>query len=192
MTVLPLSHALVLQGQGADDNVYDVFLNRIAINSIEVPKSPVQVGIGTALCLRFVNRGSPIHISVASTNTGMFSSFFHENLYIVDETLFSIPIRPDCDEGFFDIEIITGYGVMKASFKVEVIPAKIVAGARRIREPPLQPVAHGRPHPLMVTMGIALILYSAWLSLKIDVLNTASFLTLIIGAIYTWYRQGSR
>jgi hypothetical protein len=44
----------------------------------------------------------------------------------------------------------------------------------------------------MMTMGIALILYSAWLYLKIDVLNTASFLTLIIGAIYTWHRQGSR
>jgi hypothetical protein len=192
MTVLPLSNALVLQGQGADGNVYDVFLNRSGINSIEVPKSPVQVEIGATLCLRFVNRGSPIHISVASTNSGMFSSFFHENLYIVDETLFSIPISQECHEGFFDIEIITGYGVMKASFRVEVIPAKIVTGIKRIREPPLQPVAHGRPHPLMVTMGIALIFYSAWLYLKIDVLNTASFLTLIIGAIYTWYRQGSR
>jgi hypothetical protein len=192
MTVLLLSNAVVLQDQGTDDNVYDVFLNRSGINSIEVPKSPVQVEIGRNLCLRFVNRGSPIHISVASTNTGMFSSFFHENLYIVDETLFSIPIRPDCHEGFFDIEIITGYGVMKASFRIDVIQAKFVAGIHKIREAPLQPVAHGRPHPLMVMMGIALIFYSAWLYLKIDVLNTASFLTLIIGAVYTWYRQGSR
>jgi hypothetical protein len=43
----------------------------------------------------------------------------------------------------------------------------------------------------MTTMGIALILYSGWLYLKIDILNTASFLVLIIGAVYTWYRQGS-
>jgi hypothetical protein len=41
----------------------------------------------------------------------------------------------------------------------------------------------------MVMMGIALILYSAWLYTKIDLLNTTSFVSLIIGAVYTWYRQ---
>ena len=56
-------------------------------------------------------------------------------------------------------------------------------------EPPLQPVAHGRPHPLMIMMGIALILFSASLYTKIEFLNTASFIILIVGALYTWYRQ---
>ena len=186
---LPLSVAAVLPGQGAQDNVYEVFLNRSGINAIEVPKCSVNVGAGGILTLKFLNRGSPIHITITTANAGMYSSFFHENLYIVDETLFSIAINPDVPEGFFDIEIITGYGVVKAAFRVEVVRGFLQPAAKRTREPPIQPVARGRPHPLMIAMGIALILYSAWLYLKIDILNTASFLMLIIGAVYTWYRQ---
>ena len=56
-------------------------------------------------------------------------------------------------------------------------------------ESPLQPVAHGRPHLLMVMMGIALILYSAWLYTDIELFNIAAFIMLIVGALYTWYRQ---
>jgi len=189
--VFPLSVAAVVRGKDTNDTVYEVFLNRSGINSIEVPNGQVQAGIGGILNLKFFNRGSPIHITVASSNAGPYTSFFHENLYVVDETLFSIPIFPDCEEGFFDIEIITGYGVMKAAFRVDVVPGSVRHSPEKSRETPIQPVAHGRPHPLMVMMGIALILYAAWLYLKIDVLNTASFVTLIIGAVYTWYRQSS-
>jgi hypothetical protein len=178
--MLPLSVSAVLQGKGSDDDVFDLYLNRSGINSIEAPRAPVRVRAGGTLRLRFLNRGSPIHITVVSSNIGTFSPFFHENLYVVDETLLTIPIREDCHEGFFDIEVISGYGVMKNSFRVEVYAEKSPEPAKRSAEPPLHPVAHGRPHPLMATMGIALIL------------NTASFLVLIIGAVYTWYRQGSR
>jgi hypothetical protein len=38
-------------------------------------------------------------------------------------------------------------------------------------------------------MGIALILYSAFLYTKNEFLNTAAFIILIVGALYTWYRQ---
>jgi hypothetical protein len=186
-----LSVAAILQGDDADDSVFDLYLNRTGINSIEAPRAPVRVRIGGTLRLRFMNRGSPIHITISSSNIGTFSPFFHENLYIVDETLLTIPIRNDSHEGFFDIDIVSGYGVVKNSFRVEVYAKKIPVPVKRVAEPPLQPVAHGRPHPLMISMGIALILYSAWLFLKIDILNTASFLVLIIGAVYTWYRQGS-
>ena len=58
-----------------------------------------------------------------------------------------------------------------------------------LEEFPLQPVAHGRPHLLMVMMGVALILYTTWLYTKIEFLNIASFIVLIVGALYTWYRQ---
>ena len=186
---LPLSVAAVFQRQGAQDNVYEIFLNRSGINAIEGPKGSVNVEIGGILTLKFLNRGSPIHITITAANAGIYSSFFHENLYIVDETLFSIAINPDVHEGFFDIEIITGYGVMKAAFRVEVVRGLLPPAPQRTREATIQPVARGRPHPLMIAMGIALILYSAWLYLKIDILNTASFLMLIIGAVYTWYRQ---
>ncbi|OPY37476.1 MAG: hypothetical protein A4E35_01392 [Methanoregula sp. PtaU1.Bin051] len=189
--MFPLSVAAILMGDGEDDGSFDIYLNRSGINSIEAPRAPVRVRIGGMLRLRFLNRGSPVHITISSPNIGTFSPFFHENLYVVDETLLTIPIREDSHEGFFDIEITSGYGVMKNSFRVEVYKRKIPEPAKRPAEPPLQPVAHGRPHPLMTAMGIALILYCAWLYLKIDILNTASFLALIIGAVYTWYRQDS-
>jgi len=93
--VSPFSVAAVVGGQGTQDTVYDVFLNRSGINSIEVPKGRVLVGTGGILQLRFLNRGSPIHITITSSNAGMYSPFFHENLYIVDETIFSIPLHAD-------------------------------------------------------------------------------------------------
>lgn len=189
---LPLSIAVAVTGQDAGDTEYEVFLNRIGINSIEAPKTQIQVEIGGNLRLKFLNRGSPIHITVASSNIGPFSSFFHDNLYIVDETLFTIPIRNDCHEGFFDLEIITGYGATREAFRVDVIQPTGVFLPRTIKEAPVRPLARGRPHPLMVMMGIALVLYSAWLYFRLDVLNTVSFITLVIGAIYTWYRQGSQ
>jgi hypothetical protein len=42
----------------------------------------------------------------------------------------------------------------------------------------------------MVMMGIALILYATWLYVGNVFLNTAAFILLIVGALYTWYRQG--
>jgi hypothetical protein len=117
----------------------------------------------------------------------MFTDFFHENRYVVDEIVLTIPIRPDSSVGFFDLEIISGYGAMKASMHVEVIdPHSRTSGHK---EPPLQPVARGLPHLLMIMLGIALILYSAWFYTKIEFLNIVSFITLIVGALYIWYRQ---
>lgn len=189
--MFPLSVAAILQEQDPDDTVYDLYLNRSGINSIEAPRASVRVRVGGTLHLRFLNRGAPIHITVSSSNIGTFSPFFHENLYIVDETLLTIAIRDDCHEGFFDIDILSGYGVVKNSFRVEVFSDKKPKPARPEYEPPLQPVAHGRPHPLMAALGVGLVLYCAWLYSKIEILNTASFLVLVIGAVYTWYRQGS-
>lgn len=189
--MFPLSVAAVLLGQDAGGGTFEIYLNRSGINSIEAPRAPVRVGAGGQLRLRFLNRGAPVHITVSSSNIGTFSPFFHENLYVVDESLLTIPIRGDSHPGFFDIDVISGYGVVKNSFKVEVFATELPGRAKVVKEVPLQPVAHGRPHPLMAAMGIALILYSVWLYSKIELLNTASFLVLIIGAVYTWYRQGS-
>jgi hypothetical protein len=119
----------------------------------------------------------------------MYTDFFHENMYVVDETVLTIPLRKNCQEGFFNLEIITGYGGIKTSVRVDVIHGVALKKPARKEEPPLQPVAHGRPHLLMIMMGIALILYSASLYTKIEFLNTAAFIILIVGALYTWYRQ---
>lgn len=186
---LPLPLTMLLSvGAGPNEGGYEVYLNRSGINSIDIPREKVLTEPGAGLILKFLNRGAPIHITITSSNAGMFTDFFHENMYIVDEAALSIPIRKDCLEGAFDLEIIAGYGAVKGLLPVSVVSVQHMRPKVQ-EEYPLQPVAHGRPHLLMVTMGIGLILYCAWLYLDIAFLNIASFIILIVGALYTWYRQ---
>jgi hypothetical protein len=185
----PLPFFLLLsQGTGSSDSGFDIYLNRSGINSIDLPRGKIQAITGNNLRVKFVNRGAPVHITISSANAGMYTDFFHQNMYVVDELELTIPIYSDIQEGFFDLEIIAGYGVMKATARVDVIhpPQKkpII-----LEESPIQPVSRGRPHLLMVMMGIALILYTAWLYTANELLNIASFITLIVGALYIWYRQ---
>ena len=186
---LPLPVAMLLSaGAGPGEGGYEIFLNRSGINSIDIPREKVLAESGAGLVLKFLNRGAPIHITITSANASMFTDFFHENMYIVDEAVLSIPIRKDCGEGAFNLEIIAGYGAVKAGLPVSVISVQHMRPKVQ-EEYPLQPVAHGRPHLLMITMGIALILYCGWLYSDIDFLNIASFIILIVGALYTWYRH---
>jgi hypothetical protein len=185
----PLPVSMILSpGAGGPENKYGIHLNRSGINSIDLPKEIISVEIGSTLYLNFLNRGAPIHITISTANASMYTDFFHENMYVVDETTLAIPIKKESHEGFFDLEIIAGYGIVKTGMRVKIIPVQRLRPMVQ-EEFPLQPVAHGRPHLLMIMMGIALILYSAWLTTKIEFLNIASFLLLIVGALYTWYRQ---
>jgi hypothetical protein len=179
---------LISPGTGSNESCFEIYLNRSGINSIDLPRGKIQAVTGNNLKVKFVNRGAPVHITIASSNASMFTDFFHENLYVVDESELIIPVYKDIQEGFFNLEIIAGYGVMKITAKVDVIhpPQKkpII-----LEESPIQPVARGRPHLLMVMMGIALILYTAWLYTSIELLNISAFIMLIVGALYTWYLQ---
>lgn len=175
--------------RGESESGYEVHLNRSGINSIDLPRETMTVEIGGRLNLGFLNRGAPLHITISSSNASMYTDFFHENMYVVDESTLAIPIRKDCHEGFFDLDFIAGYGVVKTTTRVHIIPVQQHLRPIVREEFPLQPVAHGRPHFLMIMMGIALLLYSAWLHTNIDFLNIASFIILIVGALYTWYRQ---
>jgi hypothetical protein len=186
----PLSFTvLAAAGQVSHETSFEFYLNRLGINVIEGPKENIWGEIGSIVRLIFKNRGAPTHITVSSPNSEMYTDFFHENMYVVDEAVLSIPLHKDVKEGFFDIEITAGYGGIKTSLRVDVIQGVSSQKSVSREDPPLQPVAHGRPHPLMIMMGIALILFSASLYTKIEFLNTASFIILIIGALYTWYRQ---
>ena len=102
----PLLTTLLLSAAGSGAGGYELFLNRIGINSIDIPREKVLAEPGTGLVLRFLNRGAPIHITVTSANASMYTDFFHENMYIVDEAVLSIPIRKESGDGTFDLEII--------------------------------------------------------------------------------------
>lgn len=184
---LVLSASISLAAEG-DEPGYEIYLNRSGINSIDLPRGKITAQCGDRLILKFINRGAPIHITVSSSNAAMYTDFFHENLYIVDESILTIPVRKDSDEGSFDLEIIAGYGVVKTTTHIYVVhPSHIRPTVQE--EMPLHPVAHGRPNLLMILMGIALILYTSWLYTDIEFFNIASFILLIVGALYTWYRQ---
>lgn len=184
----PIPLPLLISAVDGNSSVYEVHLNRSGINSIDLPREKIIAEPGAGLRIRFLNRGAPIHITATSSNAGLFTDFFHENLYIVDESVLTIPIRKDCVEGDFHLEILSGYGGMKTRMQIHVLhpqtPRPIIQ-----EEYPLQPVAHGRPHLLMIMMGIALLLYCGWVYTGEEFLNIASFILLIVGALYTWYRQ---
>jgi hypothetical protein len=185
---LPLPVTMLLSaGAGPGEEGYEIYLNRSSINSIDIPREKILAEPGAGLVLKFLNRGAPVHITITSSNAGMFADFFHETLYIVDEAVLSIPIRKDSGEGSFELDIIAGYGGVKAALPVFVVVQHMRPKVQE--EYPLQPVAHGRPHLLMVTMGIGLILYCAWIYTDIAVFNISAFIILVVGALYTWYRQ---
>jgi len=184
----PIPLPLLISAVDGNSSGYEVHLNRSGINSIDLPREKIIAEPGAGLRIRFLNRGAPIHITATSSNAGLFTDFFHENLYVVDESVLTIPIRKDCVEGVFYLEILSGYGVIKTQMQIHVVHPQ--APRPTIQEEyPLQPVAHGRPHLLMIMMGIALLLYCGWVYTGEEFLNIASFILLIVGALYTWYRQ---
>jgi hypothetical protein len=187
---LPLPVTMLLSaGAGPGEGGYEIFLNRTGINTIDTPREKVLAEPGSGLILKFLNRGAPVHITISSSNAGAFTDFFHENMYIVDEAILSIPIRKECGEGTFSLEILAGLGAVKVLLPVTVVPAQRMR-PRVQEEYPLQPVARGRPHLLMIAMGIGLVLYCAWLyNPAIVFLNLTAFIVLIVGALYTWYRH---
>ncbi|MEI8330627.1 MAG: hypothetical protein WCF90_03085, partial [Methanomicrobiales archaeon] len=102
---------LLSTGTGSGDSGFEITLNRDGINSIDLSVGRIQAVTGSNLRLKFVNRGASIHITISSANASIYTDFFHENLYVADESVLSIPIFSDIQEGFFDLEIIAGYGV---------------------------------------------------------------------------------
>ncbi|MDK2916357.1 MAG: hypothetical protein PWR25_914 [Euryarchaeota archaeon] len=172
----------------------EIQLNRRGINSIEVPDE-VEATPGSDLVLRIINHGSPLHITLASSNSSAFTGFFHENLYVNRSEEFVVPIRENAYPGTFNIEVIAGYGAKRAEFRVVVreraapepelpeAPAAPAAPARERRLPPSFPV-------ILLTAG-ALVLYGLWLVYRVDLLNAASFAALLLGVILAWLRQRS-
>ncbi|MFZ0005019.1 MAG: hypothetical protein WCC86_00470 [Methanoregula sp.] len=187
--LLPVGFLAVSETSTAEVTMTEIHLNRSGINSIDIPPENAHVDCGGTLRIRFKNRGAPIHITATTSNAGMFTDFFHENMYVIDEVMLGISLRKECAPGFFDIDIIAGYGAMKATLRVEVAVKPSRKEAKLEKELPVQPEAHGRPHLLMVAMGLSLILYSSWYYTRIDLLNLAAFIALIVGALFVWYRQ---
>ena len=166
----------------------EIHLNRRGINSIEVP-AKAEVKTGSTLVLNLVNHGTPLHVTISSTNSALFTSFYHENLFVQDMLEYAIPIKEDAYAGYFDIYIITGYGTKKANFRIFVEKAEK-------EEPPIpteelpEPEREGEVAGawlLLVLMVVAGIAYGGWLLSKNDLLNYIAFVSALAGVIVAWY-----
>ena len=172
----------------------EIQLNRRGINAIEVP-GEVEAMPGSDLVLRIVNHGSPLHITLASTNSSPFTDFFHENLYVNRTEEFRIPIREKAYPGVFNIEVIAGYGAKKADLRV-VVRERAEPEPEPV-EAPVVPAAPGfrlrwrSSAPTLLLAAAALVLYGSWLVYRADLLNAAAFAVLLLGVILTWLRQRS-
>ena len=172
----------------------EIHLNRRGINAIEVP-GEVETTPGSVIALHIINHGSPLHISLASTNSSTFTDFFHENLYVDRSEEFHIPIREGAYPGVFSVEVIAGYGARRAQFRV-------VVRERAAPEPEPEPASTTAPFqavslpwrpyvPVLALGAAALVLYGLWLAYRVDLLNAAAFAVLLIGVILAWLRQRS-
>ncbi|MBA7480281.1 hypothetical protein ES707_15730 [subsurface metagenome] len=172
----------------------EIHLNRRGINAIEVPDE-VEAMPGSDLALRLVNHGSPLHITLASTNSSTFTSFFHENLYVNGIEEFHIPIRENAYPGVFNVEVIAGYGARRAEFRV-VVRERAAPEPEPVEFSPTAaaPAVSFRWRssiPVLALVAAALVLYGLWLAYRVDLLNAAAFAALLLGVILTWLRQRS-
>ncbi|MDD3977969.1 hypothetical protein L1994_11130 [Methanomicrobium antiquum] len=133
---------------------YYININKRQINSIEVPKNAV-VEVGEDLVLKLNNHGSPLHITISAVNARRFTHFLHENLYLQENLEFKIPIFSTAPTGSFQIEVITGYGIVKESFKVSVCDKELEIPEILDDIPSIEPEKNRYVYPaLLITLVV--------------------------------------
>jgi hypothetical protein len=113
----------------------EVQLNRLGINSLELSTDQVDVSVGTTLHVRIVNYGAPTHATLR-TEGSAYTNFTYENLYVEAESEIKIDILPTASPGSFDMQVISGYGMRRAAFSVQVILAEPEKIAVPVEEEP--------------------------------------------------------
>jgi hypothetical protein len=165
----------------------EIHLNRRGINSVEVPPQ-IELAPGSTLQLRLINHGSPLHVTISSPNSRMFTDFYHENIYLRDTLEYSLRILENAYAGFFDVEVITGYGTNRGVFRVFV--ARVIE--KEITPPvPDHPPEPPRARSLMWMVPLAAVLaaalgYGAWIVSGDIIWNYLAFAALVVGVFTAW------
>jgi hypothetical protein len=137
-----------------------------------------------------------VHVTLSANNAQPFTGFIHENLFIDDELEYKIPIKKDAVAGFFDMEIITGYGTKRAKFRIVVHQTS----GERVdkKEETAVSTAHAAPSSLKlpqpsVLLAVAgIVMYLVWFAVPALVaLNLLAFLALLAAFVIVWYRRPS-
>lgn len=100
--------------------IVEVHLNRLGINSLEISTDSVEVSAGTSLHIRIVNYGAPTHATLR-TEGSAYTNFTYENLYVEAESEIKVDILPSANPGSFEMQVISGYGMRRTGFTVNVI-----------------------------------------------------------------------
>ena len=174
--------------------ICEIHLNRRQINAVDIPQTTTVVP-GTNLTVRFINHGSPIHLTLKAINASSFSDFFHANIYVPDTEEFTIPIREYAPSGEFSLQVIVGYGTKIEETAVEVLRPEVEETFTESPDLPdldderggLGPLQQGGILPVALTIGLSLLLYILWLMEGEIIYNYIAYVLLILGVIAAWF-----
>lgn len=100
--------------------IVEIQLNRLGINSLELSTDSIDVSAGTSLHIRITNFGAPTHATLR-TDGAAYTNFTYENLYVEAEAEIKIPILENASQGNFEMQVISGYGMRRTAFTINVI-----------------------------------------------------------------------
>ncbi|TAJ45516.1 DUF7524 family protein [Methanofollis fontis] len=163
----------------------EIRLNARSIHSIDLPGS-IEAAAGDTLLIRLINQGSPLHLTLTTSNAVRFTDFSHENLFLDRFDEIPVPIKPGVFPGTFDITAITGYGANRATVQVFV------------REPPAaetpEPEMPAPPEPRLpvsvipfAVIAVAALLFIIYAATGIIAFEAAAFVVLVVGVLSAWY-----
>lgn len=174
--------------------ICEIHLNRRQINAVDIPQKTVVVP-GTDLVVRFVNHGSPIHLTLKAVNASSFTDFFHANIYVPDTEDFTIPIREYAPSGEFSLQVIVGYGTKSEETEIEVLRPEVEENFTESPDLPdldddrsgAGPLSPGGILPVVLTIGLSLLLYILWFMEGEIIYNYIAYVLLFLGVIAAWF-----
>lgn len=174
--------------------ICEIHLNRRQINAIDVPKTTTVVP-GNDLTVRFVNHGSPIHLTLKAINASSFTDFFHANIYVPDTEDFSIPISEYAPSGEFSLQVIVGYGTKIEETHIDVLRPEVDETFTKSPDLPeldddrdgAGPLSVGGVLPVALTIGLSLLLYILWFVEGELIYNYIAYVLLFLGVIAAWF-----
>ncbi|MDR0439254.1 MAG: hypothetical protein LBH02_03430 [Methanocalculaceae archaeon] len=176
--------------------IVEIQLNRLGINSLELSTNVVDVSAGTSLHILFVNRGSPTHATLRC-EASAYTDFTYENIYVEGELELEIKMKVDAGAGCFDMQIITGYGMRREAFTVNLLkpcpipaPDSFIVPNESIVDPKKTFVS-GETVMIFIIPIVTAIIIVLWQFgyLNIDgyAMTIIVYLVMLVGVIIAWH-----